>query len=382
MADKSEQVSSASNAYEQLFLDAIRAAKDMGASDLHLQPTQRGLAVRMRVFGDMLAPWKEIGVDHRHAFINQAKASCGLQIGVSGKPQDGRLALPDLGLDLRVNLLPTLHGEKIVLRLLDRTRQFDLKALGLDSEAVAAVTLALGSKDGVVLISGPTGSGKTTTLYAMLYALDRQAINIVTLEDPVEYAIDGISQVTVERKLTFPAALRAVLRQDPDVILVGEIRDRETAELAFQAASTGHLVLSTIHANSAVEVVTRLSGLGVESYLIEANLRFAGAQRLARRLCKVCSRAATPEAKESFWRHAQGTATVGKGDQLRIIGDGCGACRSGVVGRIPLIEHLAGRRTVGGVAERPSQCGRSIAHAFMERAVVGETDCREVIHYV
>ena len=382
VADTVDYFKSTSNAYEDLFFDAIRAAKEMGASDVHIQPTRDGLAIRVRVFGDMMPSWKEIGADHRQAFINQVKTSCGLEIGVSGKPQDGRLALPDLGLDLRVNLLPTLYGEKIVLRLLDRTRRFDLGALGMDKGSASALMAALSNKDGVVLISGPTGSGKTTTLYAMLAVLNRHAVNIITLEDPVEYSIDGISQVKVDRKLTFPAALRAVLRQDPDVILVGEIRDRETAELAFQAASTGHLVLSTIHANSAAQVVTRLTGLGVEPYLIGANLRFAGAQRLARRLCPHCSRAPSQPDQETFLRYVLDAVSADQIARLRVVGDGCEACRCGINGRIPLVEHVSGTLAISGVGARNHPITSTIAQAFMNRALVGETDCREVSHYV
>ncbi len=369
-----------SKAYAALFMDALEAAKAVGASDLHIEPTRDGVRLRMRVFGDMQPAWKEIGTEHRQAFLSQVKRLTGLEIGVSGRPQDGRLSMPALGLDLRVNLLPTLYGEKVVLRLLDAKRQFKLEHSGLDPEARQAVERALRNKDGVVLISGPTGSGKTTTLYTMLAALNQGLTNIVTLEDPVEYALDGISQVRIDKKVTFASALRAVLRQDPDVILVGEIRDKETAELAFQAASTGHLVLSTIHANGAAEVVARLLGLGVEPYLVDANLRFSAAQRLVKRLCGQCARRAPAEMVEKLGREfaEDVRAASDTSESFRIQGVGCAACSTGISGRLPILEYLTGEEIRLGLTSRSLRCARTMAQIAMAKAFTGEIDIREV----
>jgi type II secretory ATPase GspE/PulE/Tfp pilus assembly ATPase PilB-like protein len=333
----------------------------------------------------MQDPWKRLALNHRRPFLNEVKNQANLSIAVSGRPQDGRAHIDDLLLDLRVNLLPMLHGEKIVLRLLDLTREFRLDALGIHDEAMEALKDVAQFKNGVVLISGPTGSGKTTTLYSLLCSLDARAKNIVTLEDPVEYGIEGLNQVPIDRKVSFAGALRAVLRQDPDVILVGEIRDEETAALAFKAAATGHLVLSTIHANGAAEVIDRLVNLGVDRLTIATNLRLSAAQRLVRTLCLRCSRPANESALERLGQRFLSNATdrVLAGHFRVPGGVACTECRKGYVGRVPILEvmtqddvtkYLSGGHTKG-------EClSHSIDDACLHHAALGQIDVREVGH--
>ena len=247
--------------YESLYRDMIASASRARASDIHIQPEQDGVDIRFRVHGE-LERWKWIPGVHKTAFLQEAKQLSHCSLAIAGRAQDARISLPNLRLDVRVNLVPSLHGEKLVLRLLDQSREFDLERMGLPAGSTQAIRRALDHRTGVNLITGPTGSGKTTLLYAALAAIDRSRLNIVTIEDPVEYTFPGITQVQVSSKLAFADALRAMLRQDPDVILLGEVRDAVTADLCFQAASTGHLVLSTLHANSASEVRRRLVGAG------------------------------------------------------------------------------------------------------------------------
>ena len=201
--------------YTSVFRDAILAARELKASDIHIQPTREGVAIRFRVNGDMTT-WKQLAIEHRRAFINEVKRLTNLSIAVSGRAQDGRVSFQSWNLDLRASLLPSQFGEKIVLRLLDLTRRFELSALGFDQETHRDLLAALQAKNGVIIVSGPTGSGKTTTLYTLLCALDRAGKNIITLEDPIEYSIEGLTQVQVSKKLSFADALRSVLRQDPE----------------------------------------------------------------------------------------------------------------------------------------------------------------------
>jgi type IV pilus assembly protein PilB len=236
-----EQLLSDVGPYAKLLKDLVREAKTKGASDIHIEPTEFGIDFRLRVDGHLVLV-RSIELQHRESLILEAKRIFGLAIGVSGKPQDGRASLPSLRLDLRVSLLPTHFGEKVVMRLLNLDATFNLSELGFLESEQKMFERALQYEDGVIVISGPTGSGKTRTLYALLKALNPKRLNIVTLEDPIEYRIEGLNQVQVNRKMSFADALRSVLRQDPDVILVGEVRDAETAKLCFQAAETGHLV--------------------------------------------------------------------------------------------------------------------------------------------
>ena len=369
--------------YAALYHDAVTSARRTGASDIHFEPTLAGVDIRFRVMGEMQAPWKRLGEEHRRPFLNEVKRQANLSIAISGRPQDGRASVQELKLDLRVNLLPTLHGEKVVLRLLDLTREFRLDALGLYQVAHEALAGVSRLRNGVVLISGPTGSGKTTTLYSLLCSMDRRSKNIVTLEDPVEYGIEGLNQVPIDRKVSFSSALRGVLRQDPDVILVGEIRDPETAALAFQAAATGHLVLSTIHANGAAEVVDRLVNLGVDRLTIATNLRLSVAQRLVKTLCLKCSRPVPSdffkEVSRGLFSSSDERCLVGA---FRIrIGEGCSECHEGFIGRLPVVEFMTQGDITAYLADSttPRVLDVSLKRSCLHHASLGQIDIREVM---
>ena len=270
-----------------------QAAKD-GASDIHIEPYERSSAVRFRVDGTL----REVVQPNRAlhaALISRLKIMAELDIAEKRLPQDGRISLRIGGraIDVRVSTLASAHGERAVLRLLDKTEsKFTLEALGMDGKVLTAFDKLVHQPHGIVLVTGPTGSGKTTTLYASLGRIDTAGANILTVEDPVEYELPGIGQTQVNAKidLTFGKALRAILRQDPDVIMIGEIRDFETAQIAIQASLTGHLVLATLHTNDAPSAITRLIDMGIEPYLLSSSLLGAQAQRLVRKLCLACKR--------------------------------------------------------------------------------------------
>ncbi|WP_077033678.1 type II secretion system ATPase GspE [Pelomonas sp. KK5] len=270
-----------------------QAAKD-GASDIHIEPYERASSVRFRVDGTL----REVVQPNRGlhaALISRLKIMAELDIAEKRLPQDGRISLRIGGraIDVRVSTLPSAHGERAVLRLLDKTEsKFTLEGLGMSGDVLGAFKRLVQQPHGIVLVTGPTGSGKTTTLYASLQTVDTATTNVLTVEDPVEYELPGIGQTQVNGKidLSFAKALRAILRQDPDVIMIGEIRDYETAQIAIQASLTGHLVLATLHTNDAPSAVTRLTDMGVEPFLLSSSLLGVLAQRLVRRLCEVCKR--------------------------------------------------------------------------------------------
>ncbi|MEO5735780.1 MAG: type II secretion system ATPase GspE [Rubrivivax sp.] len=275
-----------------------QAAKD-GASDIHIEPYERSSSVRFRVDGslrEVVQPNKALHA----ALISRLKIMAELDIAEKRLPQDGRISLRIGGraIDVRVSTLPSSHGERAVLRLLDKTEsRFTLEGLGMDGDVLSAFAKLIKQPHGIVLVTGPTGSGKTTTLYASLGRVDTATTNVLTVEDPVEYELSGIGQTQVNPKidLTFAKALRAILRQDPDVIMIGEIRDYETAQIAIQASLTGHLVLATVHTNDAPSSVTRLVDMGVEPFLLSSTLLGVLAQRLVRKLCPVCKREGTED---------------------------------------------------------------------------------------
>ena len=270
----------------------LHAAVEEDASDIHVEETGGDVRVRYRVDG-VLRRAAELPAGARHAILSRIKVMAGMDISVRRRAQDGRLALDHDGrsLTLRVSTLPVNGGEKAVVRILDPDRvPAGLDTLGLARPDLARVRRMLRAREGVFLTTGPTGSGKSSTLFAALTEVDRERLNVVTLEDPVEYRLPGANQVQVDRRagLGFAEALRAVLRQDPDVVMVGEIRDRETAEIAMAAAVTGHLVLSTLHTNDAAGAVTRLLDMGVPPFLVAGGLTGVVAQRLVRRICRAC----------------------------------------------------------------------------------------------
>src|SRR5262245_31833334 len=271
-----------------------QAAKD-GASDIHIEPYERSSSVRFRVDGTLREVVRPNRALHA-ALISRLKIMAELDIAEKRLPQDGRISLRIGGraIDVRVSTLPSAHGERAVLRLLDKGEsKFSLEGLGMSDDVLQPFNRLVQQPHGIVLVTGPTGSGKTTTLYASLQRIDTSTTNVLTVEDPIEYELPGIGQTQVNPAidLTFATALRAILRQDPDVIMIGEIRDFETAQIAIQASLTGHLVLATLHTNDALSAVTRLTDMGVEPFLLSSSLLGVLAQRLVRKLCPNCRKA-------------------------------------------------------------------------------------------
>jgi len=276
----------------------LQAVKE-NASDIHIEPFEKELRVRYRIDGNMyqrIIPPKR----YQGAIVSRIKIMSNLNIAEKRVPQDGRIQIKvaDKAFDIRVSVLPCNFGERVVMRLLDKTKgAIELEKINLSPRDLGILLRTIERPNGIILVSGPTGSGKTTTLYSILNRLNKPDVNIITVEDPVEYTMFGISQVQVNEKagLTFAGALRSILRQDPDIVLIGEIRDKETAQIATQAALTGHLVLSTIHTNSAPATITRLIDMGVEPFLIASSLICVISQRLVRKLCEKCKEKYIPE---------------------------------------------------------------------------------------
>lgn len=302
----------------QAWVDALLAgARASGASDLHIDPRLQGAQLRLRIHG-LLQDWLWVPLRWQQRLVARLKMLARLDLAEQRLPQDGRLNDGCQG-SIRIASLPTLHGEKLCLRLTGDEQRLQLDDLNLPAPVADALRKALAHPDGLILITGPTGSGKTTTLYACLQALDRQTRHLATIEDPIEHVLPGISQTAIQPRigLDFGQVLRALLRQDPDVMMVGEIRDPATAEMVVQAAETGHLVLSTLHTGSALEALTRLRHLGVPPWLLADSVRLVLAQRLVRQRCPHCA----PE--------LPGQA-----------GRGCTHCHQGYVGRLGLYECL------------------------------------------
>jgi len=311
-----------------------------GASDIHIEPKEKYTKIRYRIdgvlFDTMQAPAKM-----HPAVVSRLKIMANLDISERRLPQDGKIAaiMGGRGVDLRVSVLPTSHGEKVVIRILDsRSIMIGLENSGMEADAIKAFKEQIALPHGILLVTGPTGSGKSTTLYSALGQMDGQTLNISTVEDPVEYNLEKCNQVQTSERvgLTFAVALRSLLRQDPDIIMVGEIRDNETARVAVQAALTGHLVLSTLHTNDAPSSVSRLVNIGIEPYLIAASLNGILAQRLVRRICDHCKE--PYKAPENMRKYVQRTGINPK--QL-VHGAGCDQCRgSGYAGRAGIFEIL------------------------------------------
>lgn len=337
----------------------IAHAVEGRASDIHIESTENELRIRYRLDGilhDSLILPKRISL----AVVSRIKILSNLKIDETRKPQDGRFrfTISDSGgleksVDLRVSTFPTVTGEKVVMRVLDTSSDIsNLENLGIWKRGLKVINENLDKPFGVILITGPTGSGKSTTLYAILKILNKEGVNIVTLEDPVEYFMAGINQSQTQPEIgyTFASGLRAILRQDPDIIMVGEIRDKETAELATHAALTGHLVLSTLHTNNAIGVIPRLIDMGIEPFLISSSLNVAVGQRLVRKICNYCRKEAEPSvsAKEIIMRELKEIPSDQKADldiknNIKLFeGKGCKECKqSGFSGRIGIYEVLS-----------------------------------------
>ena len=371
----------------------VRDAYDAGASDIHLEATRQGLAARFRLDG-VLSAAPEPPAELHHAVVSRIKLLAELDIAERRRPQDGRIRVRlDSGeLDMRVSSVPTMFGESVVLRLLDRGgRPVGLDELGMPPLLYEGMTRLAARPHGMVLVTGPTGSGKTTTLYAALMRRDALAEKVITVEDPVEYQLPGITQVPVHRQagVTFGAALRSILRQDPDVVMIGEMRDTETAEIAVQAAMTGHLVFSTLHTNDAIGAIPRLIDLGVPDYLVSAVLEGVLSQRLVRRVCDAC-RVGYEPAPESV--AAVAGRPIGRVRLER--GAGCERCRgTGFRGRLGIFELVtvteemkdaitarAPRSTLRAIAQQGGTSG--LTSDGWRKAEAGLTTVEEVLRVI
>ncbi len=319
----------------------VQAIKDR-ASDIHVEPFEKTMRLRYRIDGaliDATPPPKEMQL----ALVSRLKVMSSLDIAERRLPQDGRMRIRVGGkdYDLRVSIMPTVHGEKIVLRVLDKSNlSASIDKLGLDADTFAQVKAAVDAPHGLILVTGPTGSGKTTTLYSALNELNNPMYNIVTVEDPVEFQLSGINQVPVKKEigLTFANALRSILRQDPDIIMIGEIRDTETAEIAVEAALTGHQVLSTMHCNDAPGAIARLDEMGIPPFLISSSVILACAQRLMRRICPHCKDPVSYPAK--MYQDLNIEPSIFEGVTL-YRGRGCERCKgTGYAGRLAIIEAM------------------------------------------
>ncbi|MGD0614992.1 MAG: ATPase, T2SS/T4P/T4SS family [Verrucomicrobiota bacterium] len=369
----------------------VQAIKDR-ASDIHLEPFEKSVRLRYRIDGvlvDATPPPKQLQL----ALASRFKIMSSLDIAERRLPQDGRMRVRVSGkdYDLRVSIMPTVHGEKIVLRVLDKSNlSASLDKLGLDPDTFQQVKAAVDAPHGLILVTGPTGSGKTTTLYSALNELNNPIYNISTVEDPVEFQIPGINQVPVKKEigLTFANALRSILRQDPDIIMIGEIRDTETAEIAIEAALTGHQVLSTMHCNDAPGAIARLDDMGVAPFLISSSVILACAQRLMRRICSHCKEPVTYP--EKMYRDLNIDPSMFDGVTL-YRGRGCDRCKnSGYAGRMAIIEAMtvtdeirkliitrANSREIGKVAI--GQGMRTLRMVALDRVREGMTTLEQVL---
>ena len=345
------------------------------ASDIHLEPRENVMQVRMRIDGlmrDILTVPKDV----QASVISRIKIMSSLNIAEHRVPQDGRfnVRIKDRDIDLRISTLPTVHGEKVVARLLDKSGgRVTKEAVGLTGSDLEKYDEMLKNRNGVILLVGPTGSGKTTTMYAMINQLNTPEVNMVTLEDPVEYNVDGVNQVQINEKtgMTFASGLRAILRQDPDIIAVGEIRDGETASIAMRSAITGHVVLSTIHTNDAVGSIDRLRDIGVEPYVIAGALKGVISQRLVRRICPNCRQAYTPTEEE-----LEDLGIEMEPGMKLYRGAGCSQCyNSGYRGRTAVFEMLPITHAVRTLIYE--QRGRDAIEAELKRPESGFVSLRD-----
>ena len=369
----------------------FRAIKER-ASDIHIEPAEKDISVRFRIDGilyEIMRPPKKA----QASIISRVKIMSDLDIAEKRIPQDGRIKtkLGGRSIDIRVSTLPTSYGERIVMRILDTTNVvLNLEDLGFDPQQLALIKKITGLSHGIFLVTGPTGSGKTSTLYACLTSINSKDINIVTVEDPVEIQLQGVGQIQVNPKvdLTFANGLRSILRQDPDVIMVGEIRDKETAEIAIQASLTGHFVFSTIHTNDAAGSITRLVEMGVEPFLVSSSLVAAMAQRLVRRLCPSCKEAYTPNPQELKELNITPEMMRGKTIYKAV---GCSACaKTGYQGRMGIYEIMPIDETIRGmilknmdagtIKKAASQAGlKTLREDGAHKVVAGQTSIEEVL---
>jgi len=369
----------------------LAEAVKRGASDIHFEPESTFLRVRYRIDG-VLEPMRSLHRKYWPAMSVRLKVLASLNIAESRAPQEGRLSLMLYGrsIDFRVSIMPTLHGENIVLRVLDREKSIiPLDRMGLPAQTLARLMEAIGRPEGLIIVTGPTGSGKTTTLYSLLAHLNREEVNIMTLEDPVEYPHPLIRQTSITElsKIDFAGGVRAIMRQDPDIVLVGEVRDREAADMAFRAAMTGHLVFTTLHTHSALGVFPRLVDMGIRPAIIAGNVVAVLAQRLVRRLCPHCKEAYQPDDAERQRLDHRVPERIYRAK-------GCAQCAfKGYRGRLPLLELLPMDATLDEailrgatpreLANLAAQRGwRNLAEEGLERVRAGDTSLAEISRVV
>ncbi|MEK8128609.1 ATPase, T2SS/T4P/T4SS family [Paenibacillus filicis] len=370
----------------QIIIQAVQ----VGASDIHIDPQEDSLRIRYRVDGVMRTE-RTLPPHMQRVIVARIKIMANLNVAERRLPQDGRVEIENefRKVDIRISTLPTIHGEKVVMRVLDLGNALtDIEKLGLSESNYRQFMKGIQNAHGVVLITGPTGSGKTTTLYSALSRLNSDDINVITIEDPVEYQIQGINQIQVNTTagLTFARGLRAILRQDPNIVMIGEIRDTETAEIAVRTAMTGHLVLSTLHTNNAANAITRLIDMGIEPFLIASSVKTIVAQRLVRRVCPSCSTKHEPTVEERRYLEEHGYLAEG----LRK-GEGCVECgRTGYKGRLAIHEVLTIDETLKSMilGKRPDSDYQSYAETKtliplirdgLDKVVSGQTSVSEVI---
>src|SRR5204863_4151022 len=367
----------------------VQAVKEK-ASDIHIEPFQRTLKLRYRIDSELIAaesPPKALQL----AITSRIKILAGLNIAERRVPQDGRFRIKVLGkeVDLRVSILPTAYGEKIVIRILDKSALTgSIDQMGMDEGTLDRFKKAIDAPHGMILVTGPTGSGKTTTLYSVLQELNNPQYNIVTVEEPIEYELPGINQVAVRNDigLDFASALRSILRQDPDIVMVGEIRDNETADIAVKAALTGHQVLSTLHTNDAAGAITRLDDMGIEPFLISSSILMTCAQRLVRKICTNC--------REEFMPEPEIFTSLGvepKAESVFYRGSGCDRCKGrGYLGRLAIIEALTVTESIRRLIMKRASAAviknqavtegmKTLRMVGIDKALEGQTTLEEVL---
>lgn len=357
----------------------IERAAAENASDIHLDPCADCIRVRMRIDG-VMCPVMTVPSDLYASVLARLKIMGGMDVTERRVPQDGRagVRLRNRSFDLRMSTLPTIYGEKCVIRVLDKNSDFlSRDGIGVEGRQLEQYEYLMGRPSGTILIVGPTGSGKTSTMYTMIHQLNSEQVNLLTLEDPVEYNIDGINQVQINEKtgMTFAGGLRSILRQDPDIIAVGEIRDSETAHIAIRAAITGHLVLSTLHTNDAISAVTRLRDMGVEPWLISGALRGVISQRLVRKICPHCKRAYKPPIEE-----LEALGLPQDDSTVFYRGEGCPECHhTGYIGRRAALEILVVNSKLGHLIGRGAETEELSAAARKNGFVTMRESCQHLV---
>ncbi len=361
----------------RLINSILQHAIKSNASDIHIEPTEKDVRVRFRIDG-LLQEVMSSAMNAHSAIITRIKIMGSMDIAEKRIPQDGRVetVLDEQKIDLRISMLPTVYGEKVVIRILGGSSgALDRKALGLSESNTILFDKITQSPNGIILVSGPTGSGKTTTLYSLLKEINKPEVNIITVEDPVEYKLAGISQVQVNVKagLTFANGLRSILRQDPDIIMIGEIRDSETAEIAIRASITGHLVLSTIHTNDSASSVARLVDMGIEPYLVSSSLVGVVAQRLVRNICPRCKTSYRPSHSEMLLLKMKDPDPIYKGE-------GCPTCNfTGYKGRSGIHEILVVTKEIRELVNRGASIDQLQQMAIRQGTVSLRQSCTELV---